>query len=141
MALVGDGPERCLDIVPPPLIVKSPANQLRDERAAAPVARPLIELGNELVVNGDVQSHVPRLAHWTVPGRVQLSRRWVPLSLSQLTPGAAAGGSWSRLATSAGTAVHEQARAFYARFDFEHSPTDPLHLLLLIKDARALLDP
>lgn len=38
-------------------------------------------------------------------------------------------------------ALHEQARAFYAHFDFESSPTDPLHLLLLIKDARALLDP
>jgi GNAT superfamily N-acetyltransferase len=38
-------------------------------------------------------------------------------------------------------ALHEQARAFYAHFDFEPSPTDPLHLLLLIKDARALLDP
>ena len=37
-------------------------------------------------------------------------------------------------------ALHEQARAFYAHFDFESSPTDPLHLLLLIKDARALLD-
>lgn len=37
-------------------------------------------------------------------------------------------------------ALHEQARAFYAHFDFEPSPTDPLHLLLLIKDARALLD-
>ncbi len=38
-------------------------------------------------------------------------------------------------------ALHEQARAFYARFDFEPSPTDPLHLLLLIKDARAPLEP
>ena len=38
-------------------------------------------------------------------------------------------------------ALHEQARAFYAHFDFEPSPTDPLHLLLLIKDARALLGP
>ncbi|KMV18288.1 GCN5 family acetyltransferase [Mycolicibacterium conceptionense] len=37
-------------------------------------------------------------------------------------------------------ALHEQARAFYAHFDFEPSPTDPLHLLLLIKDARALID-
>jgi GNAT superfamily N-acetyltransferase len=37
-------------------------------------------------------------------------------------------------------ALHEQARAFYAHFDFEPSPTDPLHMLLLIKDARALLD-
>lgn len=38
-------------------------------------------------------------------------------------------------------ALHEQARAFYAHFGFESSPTDPLHQLLLIKDARALLDP
>ena len=34
-------------------------------------------------------------------------------------------------------AVHDQARAFYSHFGFESSPTDPLHLLLLIKDARA----
>lgn len=33
-------------------------------------------------------------------------------------------------------ALHGQARAFYAHFDFEPSPTDSLHLLLLIKDAR-----
>lgn len=36
-------------------------------------------------------------------------------------------------------AVNQQARSFYTRFDFEPSPTDPLHLLLLIKDARAAL--
>ena len=38
-------------------------------------------------------------------------------------------------------ALHDQARAFYAHFDFAPSPTDPLHLLLLIKDARALIEP
>lgn len=32
--------------------------------------------------------------------------------------------------------LHEQARDFYANFVFEPSPTDPLHLLLLKKDAR-----
>lgn len=36
-------------------------------------------------------------------------------------------------------ALHENARAFYLKFDFEPSPTDPLHLMLLIKDARAAL--
>lgn len=39
-------------------------------------------------------------------------------------------------------AVHakdDAARAFYERFDFERSPTDPYHLLLLVKDVRALL--
>ncbi len=36
-------------------------------------------------------------------------------------------------------ALNEDARAFYAHFDFEPSPTDPLHLLLLIKDARSAI--
>lgn len=36
-------------------------------------------------------------------------------------------------------ARHEPARRFYLHFDFEPSPTDPLHLLLLMKDARAML--
>jgi predicted N-acetyltransferase YhbS len=34
-------------------------------------------------------------------------------------------------------ALHDEARDFYARYDFEASPTDPLHLMLLIKDAKA----
>lgn len=34
-------------------------------------------------------------------------------------------------------ALHDQAHTFYLHFGFEPSPTDPLHLLLLIKDARA----
>jgi predicted N-acetyltransferase YhbS len=36
-------------------------------------------------------------------------------------------------------ALHEQARKFYLHFDFEPSPTDDLHLVLLMNDARALL--
>ena len=39
-------------------------------------------------------------------------------------------------------AVHakdDAARAFYDRFDFVPSPTDPWHLFLLLKDVRALL--
>lgn len=36
-------------------------------------------------------------------------------------------------------ALNDTARAFYAHFNFEPSPTDPLHLLLLIKDARAVV--
>jgi GNAT superfamily N-acetyltransferase len=36
-------------------------------------------------------------------------------------------------------ALHGGARRFYAQFDFEPSPTDPLHLMLSMKDARALL--
>jgi GNAT superfamily N-acetyltransferase len=39
-------------------------------------------------------------------------------------------------------AVHakdDEARAFYQRFDFLPSPTDPYHLFLLLKDVRAAL--
>ena len=36
-------------------------------------------------------------------------------------------------------ATDEGARSFYARFGFVESPTDPLHLMLLIKDLRASL--
>lgn len=40
-------------------------------------------------------------------------------------------------------AVHakdDEARAFYGHFDFVASPTDPMHLFLLLKDIKALLD-
>jgi GNAT superfamily N-acetyltransferase len=40
-------------------------------------------------------------------------------------------------------AVHAKdggARAFYGHFDFIDSPTDPMHLFLLLKDVRALID-
>ncbi|WP_343708271.1 GNAT family N-acetyltransferase [Mycobacterium sp.] len=36
-------------------------------------------------------------------------------------------------------ALHEEAQRFYAHFEFEPSPTDPLHLMLSMKDARALI--
>ena len=37
-------------------------------------------------------------------------------------------------------AKHERARAWYEQYGFEPSPTDPLHLMLLIKDLRAFVD-
>lgn len=36
-------------------------------------------------------------------------------------------------------AKDDDARAFYARFDFTPSPTDPHHMLVLLKDVRAML--
>jgi predicted GNAT family N-acyltransferase len=36
-------------------------------------------------------------------------------------------------------AVNEHARAFYLRYGFEPSPTDPLHLMMLMKDIRRSL--
>lgn len=35
-------------------------------------------------------------------------------------------------------ALHDEARSFYAHFDFEPSPTDSLHMVLSMKDARAI---
>jgi ribosomal protein S18 acetylase RimI-like enzyme len=35
-------------------------------------------------------------------------------------------------------AKHERAKAWYLKLGFEESPTDPLHLLLLMKDIRKL---
>jgi predicted N-acetyltransferase YhbS len=37
-------------------------------------------------------------------------------------------------------ALHDDARSFYEHFEFEQSPTDELHLLLLMKDARAIIN-
>lgn len=36
-------------------------------------------------------------------------------------------------------AKDEQAKAFYLHFGFEESPTDPLHLMMLMKDLRAYI--
>ena len=36
-------------------------------------------------------------------------------------------------------ALNDTARAFYTHFDFEKSPTDPQHLLLLMRDARSVI--
>ncbi len=36
-------------------------------------------------------------------------------------------------------AKDEQARSFYERYDFIPSPSDPLHLFLLLKDVRTML--
>ena len=36
-------------------------------------------------------------------------------------------------------AKDERSRTFYVRYGFEPSPTDPLHLVLLMKDVRASL--
>lgn len=37
-------------------------------------------------------------------------------------------------------AKHDEARAWYEQYGFEPSPTDPLHLMLLMKDLRAFVE-
>ncbi len=36
-------------------------------------------------------------------------------------------------------AKHDKAKSFYLAYGFEESPTDPLHLLMLLKDVRSFL--
>src|SRR5258708_32081969 len=36
-------------------------------------------------------------------------------------------------------AIDEDAKRFYLHFNFEHAPVDPMHLMLLMKDLRALI--
>lgn len=77
VAFVGDCPERRLYIVPSPLVIEPPANQLRDERAASPAPGPPVEFGDKFVIDGYVQSHVPMIAHkaHSVAATSLLSRR------------------------------------------------------------------
>lgn len=37
-------------------------------------------------------------------------------------------------------AKHDSAKAWYLQFGFEESPSDPLHLLMILKDVRRLLE-
>jgi len=37
-------------------------------------------------------------------------------------------------------ALHDEARAFYLRHGLEPSPTDDLHLMILVKDVRAAIE-
>jgi len=46
---------------------------------------------------------------------------------------------WNAQRTPIGDPFGSVVCAFYTHFDFETSPTDPLHLLLLIKDARSVV--
>ena len=63
MAGVGDAAECRFDVIPAPFVVESPPDQLSDESAALPGTGAPVELGHEIVVQDDVQPHLPNLAH------------------------------------------------------------------------------
>ena len=63
MADIIEGTERCLYVVPPPLVVETAANELRDERAPTPSADASVEVRDQRVVQRYVQSHVLTIAH------------------------------------------------------------------------------
>lgn len=60
---IGETAQGGFDRVPAPFVLEAARDQLRDERAAASGAGPPIELGDELVIQRDVYTHGPSLAH------------------------------------------------------------------------------
>ena len=62
VAGVGDSAERCFEVVPSPLVVETPPNQLSDEDASFSATGTPVDLGHQIVVQGDVQPHRSNLA-------------------------------------------------------------------------------
>ena len=63
VAGVGDGAEGPLDVVPAPFVVEPATNELCDEGASPSRADPPVKVRHKLVVQSNVQTHVPSLAH------------------------------------------------------------------------------
>lgn len=67
-------PDRAFDRDPSPLVLQGACDCTGDERAALPAADTTVELGDQIVVQAYVQTHVRKLAHRaTVSATVQLS--------------------------------------------------------------------
>ena len=58
VACVRNGTQRCLDVVPSPVVVKAPADQSRDECTASSRPCPAIQVLDKIVVQLYVYSHV-----------------------------------------------------------------------------------
>ena len=56
-------PQGSLDVVPAALVLETAADQLGDERTPAPGTHTPIQLGDQIVLQRYVQTHVPRFAH------------------------------------------------------------------------------
>ncbi len=61
--LVGERAERLLEVVPTVLVIECSSDDLCDEGTATSGPCALIELVDEIVVEGDVYTHVLTLAH------------------------------------------------------------------------------
>ena len=73
-------------------------------------------------------------------GKEPLNRFLIRFALqSQLSNSALAAAEIAGLRAFAVHAKDEEARAFYEHFDFIASPSDPMHLFVLLKDVRALI--
>lgn len=63
VSAVGDGSDRGIDRLSAANIVERTPNRFGDERAARSSLDPLIEIGHEVIVERNVQTHGHRLAH------------------------------------------------------------------------------
>lgn len=144
---------------------KEPLNRFLQRYAltnqAANAARTYVVCGDGNRVAGYYSLAVGAVEHGSAPERVirGLARHPVPvmllarLAVDRTVQGSGLGkallrDALLRTAQAAGIAgirallVHakdDEAKAWYERFDFAASPTDPYHLFLLMKDIRALL--
>ena len=62
VTIVGNGPQRCLDLVPAVFVVESASDECRNERTAPPRASALVDVGNQMVIQLNVQLHVSSFA-------------------------------------------------------------------------------
>lgn len=67
MSSIGNSAKGGLDIGPAAFIFETPADQLCNEGAPPPRPGPAVELGNEFIIQGYVQTHVRTLAHALMP--------------------------------------------------------------------------
>ena len=144
---------------------KEPLNRFLQRHAltnmTANAARTYVVCGDGKRVVGYYSLAVGAVEHGSAPSRVTrgLARHPVPVMLlARLAVDRSAQGSGlgkallkdallrtaqaSEIAGIRALLVHakdDAAKAWYERFDFEASPTDPYHLFLLMKDIRALL--
>ena len=60
---VGESAKCRLDVLLPPLVLQTATNEFSDEGTALTRTDTAIQIGHEVVVERNVQSHVPMLAH------------------------------------------------------------------------------
>lgn len=144
---------------------KEPLNRFLQRHAltnqAANAARTYVVCGEGNRVVGYYSLAVGAVEHGSAPRRVTrgLARHPVPvmllarLAVDRTVQGSGLGKAMlkdallrtaqaAQIAGIRALLVHakdDEAKAWYERFDFESSPTDPYHLFLLMKDIRALI--
>lgn len=89
MADIVHASEGGLDVLPAPLVIEAAPDQFGDESAPLTSTRPAVELGDQVVIQRYVQSHVQMMAHTMRVGGVARTRRMASLVDGQVGPGSA----------------------------------------------------